>query len=344
MKKQLTAVITLLTAIVLTSCELRPLVDISNKLRIEVTIDTDDVSNVTSDIYNPRLERPSVTTDMVRCLFYDSKTGELVAQHFISEKSINEKGQEVISGTVDIIPGEYDLVCYNFDMPNTLIKDENRFYGITAWTNEVSTAIDKNFRDLENPVPGGTPINYDPDHLMVSRDPGLVIIPHADTQLIQTTATTCIDTYYFQIGIKGGKNVSSVSAVIDGMSSGNQFAQDIRLEESSCGVFFDLVNDIDEKKPEGSQDVLCGLFSTFGKIEDISSTARIIFTLTTMDGTIYEKSVSLEDVFKTEDAIERHWLLLDDEIVIPDPPEPSHGGGFDPKVEEWQEEEGTIVL
>lgn len=326
------------------ACQLRPLEGPVDKVIIEVTVNTDNVSNVTSDIYNPHLLKPAISTGMVRCMFYDPSTNKLVGQSFISDKKINEKGQEVISGVVSIAPGTYNLVCYNFDTPNTLVRNENSYENITAYTSEVSNAI-KTHADGKGLDGKNATIYYDPDHLVVSRDPDLLIIPQTEAYTIKTTASTCIDTYYLQVRIQGGKGaISTMNAVIDGLSPENRFAKDVRNTSNPSAVFFDLHRDIDEKIAAENKDVICGLFSTFGKIENAPSNAYIVITLTSSEGTKYEKTISLDKVFKTEDAIKRHWLIIDDVIVIPDPPAPPPSGGFEPRIEDWDEDHGTIVL
>ena len=62
-----------------------------------------------------------------------------------------------------------------------------------------------------------------------------------------------------------------------------------------------------------------------------------------------DRTVILSDVFQTEDAIKRHWLIIDKvvwEIHDPggDPPQPSGNGGFQPVVDDWEEEQGEIIL
>ena len=344
MKKLLTAALTITAAAFMTSCELRPLVDPNNKVRIEVTIDTDNVSNVTSDIYNPRLERPVITTDMVRCMFYDPASGRLLNQNFISEKSFNDKGQEVISGVVDAVPDTYNLICYNFDTPNTFVRDEDEYEKITAYTAKVPNALISKVIPTKDFSWSNLKVTYDPDHLVVSRDLDLTIKPHTDAYTIRTTARTCIDTYYLQVRVRGAKNLNNISAIINGLSPENQFSRDIRRTDESTGVFFDMKKDYDERIQDENQDVICGLFSTFGKIEDISSDAFIVMTLNSKDGKTYQKTINLDKVFKTEDAIKRHWLLVDEIIDIPEPDPDKPQSGFEPKVEEWEEEHGTIIL
>lgn len=341
MNKPITTIATVIAALSISACQFRPLGEPEYNVTVEMAVNKDKVYNVTSDIYNPRLERPGLSTGMVRCMFYDAKTKELVGQSFISNKKVNENGQDVIYGSVNIAPGTYNLVCYNFDTPNTLVKGENGYETITAYTSEVPSAVAKSF-DIEDVTK--VKKYYDPDHLVVSRDKELSIVPHTDEYTIKTTAATCIDTYYIQVRVRGGQNISNVIAVIDGLSPENQFGIDSRDTSNPSAVYFTMKRDIDEHLGTEDNEVICGLFNTFGKIENAPSNASIVITVTSSEGKKYEKTVSLENAFKSENAIKHHWLLIDEVIVIPDPPKPESSGGFDPRIEDWDDEDAVIIL
>ena len=116
--------------------------------------------------------------------------------------------------------------------------------------------------------------------------------------------------------------------------------------DPSAAVAFDLIKSQDDKYDGANKDVLCAVFNTFGKIEDVSSELIVTFNVVDTEGNLLQYETSLDNVFKTEDAIERHWLLIDDTWVIPNAnPNPNPGGGgFQPTVGEWEEEQGEIVL
>jgi hypothetical protein len=50
-------------------------------------------------------------------------------------------------------------------------------------------------------------------------------------------------------------------------------------------------------------------------------------------------TVDMDSIFQTEDAIKRHWLLIDKELVIPKP-----GGAFQPSAEGWDILEGVVDI
>ena len=53
------------------------------------------------------------------------------------------------------------------------------------------------------------------------------------------------------------------------------------------------------------------------------------------------RTFDISGLFETENAIRHHWLLLDETIKIDPPPT---GGGFDPKVDDWDEEHHDVII
>ena len=190
-------------------------------------------------------------------------------------------------------------------------------------------------------------IRYEPDHLVVAAEHNLRISPHDTLVIIQTEATTVVDSYYLQIHVEGMQYASSATAVITGLSPANHFGLGIRETNPPVDVAFDLLKSTDEKIPGENKDVLCAVFNTFGKIPDSDSELTVTFNVIDIAGNLQKFETSLNRTFLTEDAIERHWLLIDETWVIenPDPDGPSGGGGgFQPTVDDWEEEQGEIVL
>ena len=333
------------SAIVLAaSCQLRPLEDPSELVQIKVTVDTDHISNVTCDFYNPYITYQGITTDMIRCMFYNPSDGKLLSQSFIQEKTINDKGQEVLSGTVKILSGNFDIITYNFDTPDTLVRDESSEDSMTAYTSDVNTAIKSRFSVLAAKGGDERVINT-PDHLVVSRDPSYHIAPHSELTVIETTARTCIDTYYLQIRVKNPAKAASISAVLTGLSPENAFAKDIRATDDPADIFFDLQVSKDDKRYADTPDdqaVICAVFNTFGKIAQAVSDLHV--TAVTTSGKTVEKTFAMDKIFATSDAQNHHWLIIDEYFEIPDDPDPVSGGGFTPEVDDWEEEHGEIEL
>ena len=135
------------------------------------------------------------------------------------------------------------------------------------------------------------------------------------------------------------------TAVITGLAPSNAFGLGVRTDDPTAAVCFDLRQSTDVTIEGDNKDVMCAVFNTFGKIEDVSSTLRVTFNVVDVSGKLQQKDVNLDKIFKTKEAIENHWLLIDETWVIekPDFPTPT-GGGFQPVVGEWEETEGSISL
>ena len=324
-------------------CNRRPLEDMLEKILLKVTVNLDGVSNVTCDIYNPDVQIPNTNTDMLRVMIYDRSTHNLITQSFISDKTYDDQGHQVISGNLNISYGNYDIMVYNFDTPSTLIKDESNEDNILAYTSEVPAAAAARYTG--GSTYSGT-ISYQPDHLMVSRDWDYRISPHGELTTVETTAYTVIDTYYIQIHVEGLQFASSATAVISGLSPSNHIGPNERTTSPSTAVAFDLVKSTDKNIAGENKDVLCAVFNTFGKLEDTSSDLIVTFNVIDTAGNLLQKEVNLNQVFRTQEAIEHHWLLIDETWVIDDPTpvRPPSSGGFQPLVDDWEEVNGEIAL
>ena len=334
---------TLLAGVVMfaAGCHRRPLYDMDDLLRIKVTIDLDTVSNVMTNIYNENVTKPNTNTDKLRVFLYDHDRNTTLAQTFLDDKSWDEAGHQVLSGYMHISYGTFDFLIYNFDTPNNLYKNENSESSIEAYTSEMTR------------TPEDLTVSYQPDHLMVAREQGFRVSPHTETPTLETTAHTCINTYYIQIHVEGMRYVTGCSATISGLYSGNKFGCDSgragilgeRIDEPSTCVYFTMEKGSDPNLAGENKDVLCALFNTFGKIEDVTSNLYVTFKAVDTEGNQLQKTVNLDVVFRSEDAIERHWLLLDETWTIEDPvPHSVVGGGFQPVVDDWDEQHGEIAL
>lgn len=346
MNKSVKYILAVLLALpLLASCHRRPLFDAEERVAIRVEVNINAVANVTTDIYNEKIPVPDLSTDMMRVMVYDPNTQNLLTQSFISNKSYAEDGSEVLSGYLNISYGSYDFVIYNFDTPTTQVTAENNEASILAYTNEVSDAVKIHYLPSKSEEEDVT-IRLEPDHLVVAREHDLYISPHDTLVVIETEARTVVDTYYIQIHVEGMQYASQATAVISGLSPSNRFGVNERTVDPTAAVAFDLIKSQDDRYAGANKDVLCAVFNTFGKIEDVSSDLIVTFNVIDTEGNLLQYETSLDTVFKTEDAIERHWLLIDDTWVIPNPkPNPSEGGGgFQPRVDDWEEEQGEIIL
>lgn len=349
-KRFMSILLVLALALPMVSCHRRPLVDMHEKIEIRVKVNIKAISNITENVYNPRIPVPKPSTDMMRVMVYDPESKNLLTQSFIFDKVVDENGEEMLSGKLDINYGNYDFVIYNFDTPTTLVKDENNENKILAYTSEIPPSIRSTYfsTKADDTDYDSMLIDYEPDHLMVAREHDYRISPHDTMVVINTTATTIIDTYYIQIHVENAQYMASdgAMAVITGLSPSNRFGLNLRTEDPSAAVVFDLQKSTDDKLPYANKDVICAVFNTFGKINSESSDLHVTFSVKDVSGKYQTFDTSLNDVFLTEDAIERHWLLVNETFtLVPPVVGPTDGqGGFQPVVDDWEQEEGQITL
>ena len=347
----------------LSACERRLLVDVSDKVRVRVVIKTKNVLNVTTGKYNEKIPVPDILPKIIRVIFYDCDTKGIASQAFISNRGYDEEGNLYLEGDVSVLPGTYDMLCYNFDTPSTLVKDEKTWNSITAYTSEISDYLYSRTESLNER--GMPPIYYKPDHLVVARERSLVIPDHSEMITIQTDASTIIDTYYIQIRLVNGKYTSNASAFLTDLSPSNKFGLNKRNNDVYSGIFFEMDRSIDPHIRSSNQEVLYAVFNTFGKRPEETRTEEesqlfVTFNVMTTYGKKVEMTIDMDSIFQTQDATKRHWLLIDKELVIPMPPDDggdnggsdsdddnggsNSGGGFKPSVDKWEKEEGYIEL
>ena len=78
----------------LCSCERRPLVDVQAMTKVRVVLNTDDIPNVTTGIYNEKIVAELTIPEIFRVIFYDRKNNEIVSQEFITRKGIGLDGMD----------------------------------------------------------------------------------------------------------------------------------------------------------------------------------------------------------------------------------------------------------
>ena len=345
------------------ACQRRPLEDPNEVVKIAIKVNVKSVINVNANIRNSIKLYNSNTTlwepklaqldpQVMRVLVYDPSSERLLTQSFITATTLDENGQKIFTGNLGISHGDYNFLVYNFDTPTTQVSYENNEESILAYTDEISTAQKARllgFTKTEDADPyEGTSIHYEPEHLLVANEKDVRISPHDTVVVVETVASSIIDTYYLQIRVKGLQFASEATAVITGLSPSNHIGNNIRTEDPTAAVVFDLNKGYDESLDGENKDVLCAVFNTFGKIENITSDLHVTFNVVDTAGNLLQYDANLDTVFDSELAHLYHWLIIEDAIIdIPDPgtnQQNTGNGGFQPTVDDWTEEHGEIAL
>ncbi len=343
------------------ACHRRPLEEPSGAVRIAIKVDVKTVTNVNANIRSSVVLYGSNTSlweekmsqldpELMRVLVYDPETDKLLTQSFISSTEIDAEGNKVFMGSLGISHGNYNFLVYNFDTPTTQVNQENSEQSIIAFTDEVSPAMKARYLGTKADDDEDINIHYEPEHLLVANEKDVRISPHDTLVVVRTEASTVVDTYYLQVRVKGMQFASSASAVISGLSPSNHIGYNIRTVDPSAAVVFDMQKGQDLSLDGDNKDVLCAVFNTFGKIDQVSSELYVTFNVFDTAGNLRQYTANLDDVFKTEEAILYHWLIVDESCLVIDIPDPGvnpptpGNGGFQPQVDDWEEEEGTMVL
>lgn len=319
-------------------CRRLPLEVTNYAVSMHVEVDVKARLNIHDTLYNPNLKLPEIEPQMFRAIFYDIKSDKMISDNYISgvTKSSNDY---YVKGEINIIPGKYNLLVYNFDTEVIRISDDKDLNTIMASTQKVSDPLTNYLRSKIKSEPIQTyPIVYEPDVLLVSQQS--VDIPyHSDDIEIKTVATPIVDMYYLQVRVKGAQYVSSAAAVLSGFASSHKIGVNEIVTSDPISLYFPLVTTKDK-----DTDVLATYFCTFGKVPDIENVIEISFDIITVDGRIQREVLKISDAFETENAKKYHWILIDKEIEIEPPAPTTGGGGFEPSVDDWEGEHHEIVI
>lgn len=345
-----------------TSCERRPLLDLSNTHYVRVYID-EELLNVTKGFYNEEYARPTYDSpDVLRVVLADPQTGLAKAERFLRDMGKDEKGT-FYEGYIIADPGRYKLMAYNFDTESTIVGEANSHNDAKAYTNEIASHLKTKIpsragKKEQKPAETKSPekIVYDPDHLFAASC-GDVYIPYAEQlDTLRTpegehfTASSLVKSYYLQVRVKGLQYATSSVGLMTGLA-GSAWINGAGMDEDDpVTVYFEMMpgeSNAAGVMRTGGNDVatIYTTFSTFGKLPDAENELEITFDFLTTYGKPYSETIDVTELFSTPEAVEHQWLLIDHVIEIPEPPEgETAGGGFTPSVDEWGDVETDIII
>lgn len=337
------------------SCQFRPLEDPDNSLSIAVAVNIKAIANVTCDIYNEKVSIPAVNTDMMHVMFFDPETNEVAAESYISDVDTvydeTGKAERVLKGDISVRPGKYKMIIYNFDTESTLIRNQEDYNTIEAYTDQVPVSISTRYANaasaLNNSSSASTKADvstdlnmvFEPDHLVVAKNTDEEIPYHTGLYTVNAEAKSIVESYYLQIRVDGLQYVSSAQAVLSGMVYSNFIGQD---EGKTPGATLYFTLEKSQSARDDNADVLCCVFNTFGRIDGSTNQLYVTFDVKTTYGTEKTYTFEISNKFLSDDCINHHWLLLSDKITVDAPPAGTSGGGFDPVVNDWDHEEHTV--
>lgn len=249
-----------------------------------------------------------VSSSMLRVFLYDTSSGEMKGQFFMSGTA----GDTVFTCQQSLREGIYDMVAYNFDLPDTFIRGESSISTLEAYTNKVDAGISAVFKsegDVEYDV-----VNT-PDVLAVAVVRGVSV---EDGSVISGGAVTVTRSDDVSIPADGLSYVRSSSAVVGG------FASSYFLGTGKTGNGDHLYFELHTFSVQDNSGYLNASFSSFGKI----STAHDfrINVLTSAESVVYPATTGDDFVFPGRIEIKK-----------PDAGDTEGGSGFSPRVGEWND-------
>ena len=315
MKRIGTFVTIILLCILSSSCKRRPLTTADYTVIVNIEIEKDVVNHVVE-------KDPS----LMRCIFYDSESGAFVTQAFLPPTG----------GPVSLIPArEYDVLVYNFDTESTWLENENWFHEIYASTSIIPDSFRTKLRSRAS-AEDQELIVYDPDHLFVGRLND-VFIPARSVEAppfeLDIRCETVVESWLLEVKtIVGAQNIGSMAGVITALSGSNT----IGLNERST----DFVSVYFDNQKIDQNGTLTAKFNTFGWHPEIGEPQVLSLVFTDIVGNGHVFNVDVSDQFPDN---EEQIIRINITIEIPEPMT-SGGGGFVPKVDEWDEIHTDIII
>ena len=343
MKTLTAALLTLVSALLLTACIHRPLEEMGNTHYLRVYID-DSIRNTTCLFYNDTLARPDFKLpQVVRITLNDCQNGTQVAESFLQHSGRDSLGY-YLDGYIIADAGNYDLMIYNIGTETTNIRDNYNFGTATAYTNPIQSQLYSRIPQSVRAY-GYSRIVYAPDHLFVTaRRQAVVPYTHDIDTLRERNgsffkASTLVKTYYMQVRVKGIRYVSTASALISGMAGSSVLATQSMVETDTVRLYMEMDNY--RAADTANTAYIYTTFNTFGKLPKENTLLTLTFEFVTTDGRSQVETINITDLFETPMVRENQWILIDREIVIDPPPTPpnpgGNSGGFTPKVDEWED-------
>ena len=291
--------------------------------------------------------------EMMRVMFFDPNNYEFVTETYLPAKG----------GRVSIAPGKYKFIGYNFDTESTQIRNDMDYRTIEAYTNEVSSALKSDMLSALRygklaSTKGDTEVDvwelaikkvqesaviYEPDHLFVSHQ-DIEVKNISGTQTIEADAETVVETWQISVRIANEQYMASARALLTGQIASNFIGYP--KEEGKTDTDVTLMFDMKAAFDSDTNDIVIGQFNTFGKNPSVESRLLLTIIIKTVGGDTVSWTRDITDEFMNEENIADQTIeILDETIVIEKPENPTGGGGgFQPGVDDWEQEDIPITI
>lgn len=263
----------------------------------------------------------------VRCIFYSNDGAGRRIDNFLS----------VTGGEMSVPPGHYSVVAYNFDSQSILIKGDESYETIEAYTDYCSPSRSQN-------------MVWEPDAFYVVNIDDIEI-RDTDGAAMELTwkPKAVVQTNPFSLKTKRLENVASITGSIEGMANCYLLGKGCGKSDG-CSIHFEA------GKGDG---VIEGEFTTFGvpKATGTRADNKVIMKLILMkiDNTVQEEKIDITEVVATTpppadegevgEVIPPPVIKMpgDTEIEVDEVKAIPEGGGIGGSVDDWGEQENVTL-
>ena len=345
-----TIILTLMMVLLVSSCQRRPFAENRSTVSLNVMINTHIINQ--SDVALP---------EHMRVDLYDPQTGNLRYTDYVGPTG----------GYIHPVPGVYDMIVYSIGAESTIIRNEQNFDEIEAYTNEVSAFIkgqmaqflakrakaareraakkyamlmQQQSEDTEAKAPAPYEdelVVNQPDHVFVGWYRGLeipVIYEHEDIKeiFVEVDAHTLVETWVVEVrNLEGTEWIGSTISLMSGQKGSVHMGPNVHSEKV-VSVFFDMAV---QDREDGLGKCLKGKLNTFGVHPDNLAGATLDLNIQDRGGTDFTYHFDVSDQFHNNDL---RYILIEEPIVVEEPK--VTGGGFQPEVDPWEDVRTDINL
>ncbi|MGN0037457.1 MAG: DUF5119 domain-containing protein [Bacteroidaceae bacterium] len=335
---------------VLAGCEHRPLVDVSDVRYLRVYLD-DEIRNVTMGFYCDECQKPVLRLpDVLRVGFYDEASGRMVKEGYLRHRGRDAQG-EYLDGTMVLPSGRFRLRVYSFGTETSQVRGESDINTLEVYTGPIASYLYAGLPDLRSRQQEAD-VRYEPDHffLLSQEDMQVRSVEQRDGQVsaVDTLrredgtyfrASTVVESFYLQVGVKGVRYVSSAVAMLDGMAGSRWLGNREMNPSVPAMVYFTML-----PAEDGEKGLVYATFNTFGKLPEPPSRLEVMFHFVKSDGSMQSEQIDLTPLFDTDEVKQHRWIILDREIVITPPVLSEGGDGFSPSVGDWEDLQQDLPL
>ena len=312
--RRMSFILTALFVLVLASCERKVLLEPDHHHGEEIMIDV----NLYVEIEAEMGDDPQMYSDLLKT------AGSLTIVSYPRDREgYSVHRLDSLGGSIWLLAGVYDLMIYTSDfheLDGVYYRGIDLPESFEAYTNQVKVSKTKNVKSYNM---------EDPDPLFAHYYEGLVVEETADTLTVDVQPLSY--KYWFEVDVDGLDYITSATMEIDGMYTSVYLADGSHREDEYGTQRIETTIHKDENKIRGE-------FFSFGPHQD--SEVKNSMILTFVNGRTIR--IELDDISPDIKKLTRGGEIeIDQKIVIN---VGDSGAGFQPIVEEWDEEEVVIPI